>query len=90
MFSGEELKAKAPPVELSMIGGVIFFQSYRPQRRETGTQLKLQTTESTREGKMVNGYVGRRVNVLFQQHKVLIVVLGRSKPKWTNLHFGSL
>ena len=50
MFFGEELKAKALPVELCMIGDVIF-QSYRPGR--PGQNLK-QATESTRGGKTVN------------------------------------
>jgi len=34
---------------------------------------------------MVNESMGRRVNVFFQQHKVLTVILGQSKPKYTNL-----
>ena len=66
------------------------FLSYKPGRRKTGTQLKQQATESTREGKTVNGSMGRRVNVFFERHKVLIVILGRSKPEWTNIHLGYL
>ena len=65
LFSGEELKAKAPPAEPCMSGDDIFL-SYRPGERETGTRLKKQMTEPTREGKTVNGSVGRRVIVFFQ------------------------
>ena len=61
MFSDEELKAKAPPVELCMIGDVIFlFLSYRPWKRETETQLK-QAIESIKEDKTVNGNKSERL-----------------------------
>ena len=49
LFSGEELKAKAPPTEPCML-----------RRRKTGTQLKQQVTESTKEGKNSNWVYGKK------------------------------
>ena len=54
MFSGEELKAKAPPVELCMIGEVIFFfKAINLGDVRQGRNLK-RATKSTRGGKIVN------------------------------------
>ena len=59
LFSSEELKAKAPLAEPYMLDDVILL-NYKPQRRETGTQLK-QATESTREDKTMNGKKSERL-----------------------------
>ena len=49
LFSGEELKAKAPPAEPCIF-----------RWRDTGTQLKQQVTESTREGKNSTSVYGKK------------------------------
>ena len=59
----------------------------------TRTQVKQQTTKSTRKGikeKQGMGLWEEEMKVFFQQHKVLSIVLGRSKSEWTSLHSGCL